>query len=202
MSWWKFWWKIYWPLIRKHFVVSVFDLLCSRWLTFADCVHVYIVERGVKLLSHLPSLCLSQSSPLLNILFAPDGCEGGDGLTDPRGSTGLYSPCSWAKISTAQPLGSAVWWQPNVKRSSPSQRSRCDSQDVPAEQHPDRGKIKYKSFSPLPVPPRGTHGGKSGLSARTHFLNRCYSYKCWQLSVFLKGHQWSWFLLSQNKTPP
>lgn len=127
MSWWKFWWKIYWPLIQKHFVVSLFDLLCTCWLTFTHFVHLYIVERGVKLLSHLPSMGLSHPSPLLNILFAPDGCEGGDGLTDHRGPTGLYSPCSsakpqplspqlgcvvTAKCKTLQPFPLGPLWQP------------------------------------------------------------------------------------------
>lgn len=141
------------------------EALCSqriwswtRWLTFSDWTHLYVVERGVKVLSHFSSLCLFQSSPLLNILFAPDGCEGGAGLTDPRGPAGLNSPCSVAKSPAFSPeLGRVV--TARCKTLQPfSPESHADSLDVPAEQRPDWGKIKYESYSTVALPPRGPHG--------------------------------------------
>lgn len=71
-----------------------FDLLCTDGLTSADCIHLYVLERRAKLLSHKVFILLLKYT----VSFAPDGCEGGDSpLTDPLGSTVIYSHCFPAK---------------------------------------------------------------------------------------------------------
>lgn len=89
------------------------ETLCSRLVWSLLCLlanfcwlrtPVYCWKRSKT--AESPSLFVPiQPSPLLNKPFAPDGCEWGDGLTDPWGPTGLCSPWSWAK---SQPLSSQL----------------------------------------------------------------------------------------------
>ncbi|TNN81610.1 hypothetical protein EYF80_008056 [Liparis tanakae] len=76
------------------------------------------------------------------------GFEGGEGLADPRGPAGLYSPALGPHLNHCA-LGCVVTAQC---------RSLYDSQHVPAEHPPDWGRMKCKGHLPLPVPPRGPRG--------------------------------------------